>query len=80
MSATKNLEWKKVQGTALANLLVVSRNGVELGFIEKPEDSDGDVNAWRAYVGIGARALFIGHRWTRISAEALVEVTLNKPL
>lgn len=76
MTNTK-LDWKEVRGTSLANLNVVSRNGIELGFIEKPNDTDGDVNAWRAYVGIGERARFIGHRQTKSGAQAFVEVILQ---
>ena len=71
-----NISWKKINkgpGQSLANLYVaVIPNGLEIGMIQKPVDSDGCKNAWRAFDGIGDRARFVGHAWSMGEAKALV--------
>jgi hypothetical protein len=67
------LNWAPKQ-TSIPNLHVLEVNGREVGMVDKPHDTATDKNAWRAYAGIGARARFLGHRWTQQSAQALVEM------
>ena len=62
---------------SLPNLSVLSKNGVEVGFIEKPVDDSRNKNAWRSFVGIGERAAFVGHSWNKKSAKKKVEEKFN---
>lgn len=57
----------------MPNLYVLVRDGVEIGFVQKPRDSKTDKNAWRAFFGIGDKASFLDHAWTLGAAKALVE-------
>lgn len=65
--------WKIIPSRTLANLHVLSKDGMEIGFIQKPRDTQTDKNAWRAFNGIGERANFTGHAWSIERAKALVE-------
>lgn len=67
------LQWRKIKSRSVSNLKVLSVRGREVGFIEKPEDRDGDRNAWRCFSGIGVGARFIGHEWTKSAAIRRVE-------
>jgi len=42
----------------------LSVKGIEIGFIEKPNDTPDDKNAWRCFFGIEDKAEFIGHQWS----------------
>jgi hypothetical protein len=68
----KNMIWTPIRNS-LPNLNVLTKNGVEVGFIEKPRDTKTDTNAWRSFVGIGERAAFVGHSWTKKAAKNKVE-------
>lgn len=70
------LIWSKVESLLISNLHALSLNGREVGFIDKPIDTATDKNAWRCYLGIGKRARFLGHAWTKDDAQAKVEAAL----
>jgi hypothetical protein len=69
-------QWVLVPNQSLSNLSVLKRGTDELGFIHKPKDTRTDKNAWRCYLGIGIDAKFLGHRWTKNEAKALVEASI----
>ena len=57
----------------MPNLFVLERNGVEVGFIQKPNDTKTDKNAWRLYRGVGPTNVFLGHEWNKKLAMSQVE-------
>lgn len=65
--------WNKVANRSLPNLHVLSRDGREVGFIYKPNDTKGDKNAWRSHSGIGDNNVFLGHVWSKADAQEKVE-------
>jgi hypothetical protein len=68
--------WIPVKDT-IPNLHVLRDGPRELGMIERPHNTRTDQSAWRAFAGIGERARFLGHRWTKDGAKALVESALE---
>ena len=65
--------WERNTSTNLPNLHVLKNNGVEIGFIYKPKDTNFDKNAWRLHKGIGIGNVFLGHEWTLNMAKRGVE-------
>jgi len=53
------------------NVLMV--DGKESGFIEKPKDTKDNKNFWRIHLGIGENNKFLGHAWTKVSAQRMLE-------
>jgi hypothetical protein len=66
-----------VNGTSIPNLWVVSLEGKDMGMVDKPRDTGGDRNYWRAYHGTGHSVRFLGHRSTRSGAMSLVEKSIE---
>ena len=74
----KEFTWEQVKTTTMPNLFVLRRNGVELGFIQKPKDTKTDKNAWRLYKGIGPLNTFLGHEYNKKLAMSLVEREVSR--
>lgn len=72
-----NITFKRVKQQSLPNLYVGKKDGVEVGFIYKPYDTNGDRNAWRSYVGIGDSAKFLYHTWDMNDAMEAVKLAVN---
>ena len=82
--------WQRVQNQSLPNLNVLLVNGEYVGFVYKLRDSSWtDKNAWRIYTGVGDRAKFVGHNFSktaamttlnRIFAGNSVEIVFAEPL
>ena len=74
------MNWKHIPREpgkqSLHNLHVLMNGNVELGFVEKPKDTRGCANAWRAYKGTGSSAEFLGHNWTKVDAQRRVEQSI----
>lgn len=64
--------WDEVKNS-LPNLRVLRMNGVEVGFVYRPDNTGGDVNAWRAHIGIGEKTKFLGHNYRCRLAQEMVE-------
>ncbi len=64
--------WISVKNS-LPNLQVLRRNNVDIGFIEKPNDTATCKNYWRCFVGIGDKAVFVDHQKDKKSAKKKVE-------
>lgn len=79
----KDLYWKKIAegrgGSSIPNLYVLVANGREVGMVDKPHDTDGCVNSWRCYLGIGENAAFLGHRESKYSAMQKVQERFGQP-
>jgi hypothetical protein len=67
------LIWRHVTDTTMPNLWVASREGRDAGMVQRPPNSNGDRNYWRAYAGTGHTSRLIGHRSSREAAMLLVE-------
>lgn len=83
------IEFKRVKSRVIDNLHVAFVNMVPVGMVHKPRDSRTDRNYWRAYVGVGDDARFLGHyrvrrdaenhvRWAHYAQNATVVVVENK--
>ena len=64
--------FRRVRNSSIANLYVAYMGNKPVGMIDKPVDDRHTKNAWRCYHGIGENAVFLGHAWTRNSAEITV--------
>jgi hypothetical protein len=73
----KIVSWKKIRVqpgvNSLPNLWVCSVDGVEIGMVQKPRNTRHVHHAWRAYLGIGDKATFLGHVQSFEEGRALVE-------
>lgn len=69
----------RVKQQSLPNLYVGKKDGVEVGFIYKPNDTKSDRNAWRSYVGIGDKAKFLYHTWDMNDAMEAVKLAVVYP-
>lgn len=69
--------FKRVKQQSLPNLYVGKKDGVEVGFIYKPNDTKSDRNAWRSYVGIGDKAMFLYHTWDMNDAMEAVQLAIR---
>lgn len=68
----KTSSWRQVKGR-IPNLNVLTANGIEVGFVEKPNDTKFDKNMWRCFIGIGENNRFLGHAPTKRCAQTIVE-------
>jgi hypothetical protein len=74
----KEFKWEQVTSTTMPNLFVLKRNGVEVGFIQKPKDTKTDKNAWRLYKGIGPLNTFLVHEYNKKLAMSQVEKEVSR--
>ena len=67
-----NHKWQRVINY-LPNLSALLVNDEKVGFIYRPKNSKSDKNAWRVYQGIGDSARFVGHAWSQVDAQRMLE-------
>ena len=68
-----NITWKRVTTFSLPNLNVLVVNGVEVGFVTKPQDNKYDKNMWRVFRGIGEDASLLCHCGNKTQAQRTLE-------